>query len=178
MRYYLNIPLPNLLEREIASIEEQWQGSSKSAPHLTIAKPGTLVEYYCESDLIERIEARCSEIKPFTVNYGDVDYFNGRSTIYLKVEATPELMRCHSLLSLAVDTVLEPNGRRESLYIPHITLANHLRGTKSKAAWQVLSRLTIAGSFVCNGVNLLRMDGNDKSWQPVGSFSFQKMAVH
>lgn len=171
MRYYLNIPLPKTLEDQIKQIEKQWQGDSRSDPHITIIVPREAQSEIDEAKMIKDICEALIEVHPFLIILGKVGYFGDKSVIYLSIARTSELVRCHSTLVKCLEPFLEKNDSQFSnLPIPHITLATRLNGEKAEAAWQELKDLSLGPSFLCQQIKLLKIDSGKPRWRIVRSF--------
>jgi 2'-5' RNA ligase len=165
MRYYLNIGLPPELESEVLAIEQEWQGNSKSKPHLTLDSPKEAPPELEESQMVAEYMKVASQIPCFKLEYGGIGEFNQKSTIYLQVKRSQALLDLARKLKIVSDRYLSSSRSQfDSLEVPHITLATHLTGEKAEAACQTLKNLPLSGSFTCRSVNLLRIDKGDKQW--------------
>jgi 2'-5' RNA ligase len=165
MRYYLNIPVPADLSERVSAFEQRWQGTSKSAPHITLVIPRLLIVGKNEADLVSRLECALSTLPAFPVRLFGIDYFGNKRVIYIRAERSPEFARCHEAAMNAVEGFLEPaTGEHASISHPHITLATKLSPEKGEQAWQEALAQDWSGEFVCDQVQLLRIGPRDTRW--------------
>ena len=169
MRYYLSIALPEPLLSEVLAIEKQWQGHSKSTPHLTLVSPRLTDDLFSRVELTNSLVEVARTISPFAVIYGSLGWFNGwQKTIYLKVNRTVELTDCQRRFSRVFKQQLfSPDAPERKRFTPHITLADHLDWRGARLASQQLHQLDLRGVFTCREVQLLEIEPTDKRWKVV-----------
>lgn len=173
MEYYLHIPLPALLEKQVAVIEKRYQGHSRSRPHLTILSPQTAnwLPDEKEERLVISLQKSLATVRQFPVECSGVNYFDHFQTIYIAVKRSMELLTLHQAIVRGTRDFFTPDsGPFAHLPSPHISLASHLNLEGGKVAWKVLRKYPFENSFPCQTVTLLRRHKKDDEWQTVYSF--------
>ncbi|MCW3098432.1 MAG: 2-5 ligase superfamily [Chthonomonadaceae bacterium] len=177
MRYYLNIPVPADLSERVSAFEQKWQGTSKSAPHITLVIPRLILPGSSEADLVSQLESALSTLPAFPIRMLGLDYFGNKTVIHIPVDRSAEFALCHETAMDAVEGILEPpTGEHASISHPHITLATKLSPEKGERAWQEALTQDWSGDFVCNRVQLLRIGPRDPHWIVVATLPFQSRA--
>ncbi len=165
-QYYIYIALPSRLAKRVEAIGRKHPGTSRSAPHITLVIPRTLVTGRSERDLVRALRDAAASLAPCRIRYRGVAYFGSKDFILVPVHKTQALLRCRDACVRAVRPFLEQR-RPDQFLRPHITLAGRLMAEDGERAWQALRHRSFDGQFLCREILLWRMGPGGTRWRLV-----------
>ena len=130
MRFYLNIPLPDILLSKIELFEKKWQQTGRSDPHITIIVPREVGDTVLEQEIIESIRLSLEGTNKFPIEVLGPEYFDNQDILKLCVVRSEAFKVCHQVVSQALERIAgsEPEDIAFSnIPNPHITLATRLK---------------------------------------------------
>ncbi len=170
-RYYAYIRVPSSTFRdEIIAFEREYQGSSRSEPHITLWRPSILISECDESKLIATLSEAVNGYGPFLVSTKRVGYFNGKQNVHYCIELSPELKLLYKKLNATATTISRETGSFVGKHFhPHITLAQRIQPEQGKKLYQLAKRAFVPYEFMCTEIWLMRIESGQPKWQKVAS---------
>ena len=171
-RYYAHIRLPSALTEEVNRFEHEFQGTSRSVPHITVIKPIHLLHGCKESDLIRGLQTVAETIPAFLVATQGVGFFDGKKNVHYCVEfggAFRTFIRKLEAVLLQAGYPLGSEGYARVVH-PHITLANRISPAQGGLLLQRAKLQYTRQAFLCPEFFFLRIGPKEKAWQTIARF--------
>lgn len=177
MKYFIAIPLPDVLQNEIETFQRQFP--TNDVPnvielHITVKRPQENVDIDFWIKVVKEV---CSETKSFEITLDGVNDFEG-GVVYLEPEQNLNLFNFHKSIYEKLEGTTETKGFEYDNYHPHVTLGGtswgmtkkELLDMKEKAKQKFTEKIIYSVNFV----RIYKKPEGAKSWEKVVDITLSK----
>lgn len=168
IRYSLWIIPENESQLEMQQVVKKYSqqfGYTQFTPHVTLYE----VSGREEQEVIEGVKQIASEIEPFELEFGDVEFSTTYfQSVFLRVKTVAHLLNAHLKLRMKF------NSDDNHVYMPHISLVygEHDMETKEEIAKEI--KINSKG-FKAEKISIVKSTSNDpKDWHVIEQVKFGK----
>ncbi len=143
-------------------------------PHITLAQFVTW--QMNEERLAHRLRVLAMGAVPFKVQVDGYGSFPAH-TIYINVSTKNQIQELVKELKSAQRLMKSADNSPHFITEPHITLARKLQPWQYEKAWALYEHKHFAGSFIADGMLLIKRYTDSTVWQVVQRFDFMNLPV-
>ena len=143
-------------------------------PHVTLAK--FVVWEIMEEKIINRLKIAAMGTPPFKVSFKNYGSFPCH-TIYLNTYTSIPIQSLIKELRCAKPLMKSQEADPYFISEPHLTIARNLTALQYEKSWHEYSHRSFTGSFIADGMLLLKRPQGDKFYQIVQRMEFSNSPV-
>jgi 2'-5' RNA ligase len=168
------------LRQKISHVRKQFAekynegGIMPGRPNITLAK--FRVMEMMEEKIMNRIKITSMGTAPFKVPLKDYGSFPSH-TIYIQVTAKVPIQNLVKDLRMSKSLMRSPEADPYFLSEPYIAVARKLNPEQFRPGWLEFSHRSFTGSFIADGLLLLKRREGEKACQIVQRFEFMNLPV-
>lgn len=148
--------------------------ASGGKPHITLVK--FVVWDMMEEKIINRLKVIAMGTPPFKVALKDYGSFPSH-TIYITITTKVPVYNLVKELRTAKRMMKSPEYEPYFITEPHLTIARKLNPAQYEKAWLEYAHRNFTGSFIADGMLLLKRRPEEKGYQIVQRFDFMNLPV-
>lgn len=178
-KYLLILNPHEALQHKILHVKQEFKEKYQTTSN--ISKPYImLVKFFTwemmEEKIKQRLQAISMGIPPFKVDLKDYGSFPTH-TIYINVATKNAIQNLVKEIRSAQRLMKSTDNKPHFMMEPHITVANKLTDMQYEKSWLEYSHRHFSGSFIADGMLLLKQKAGAMKYEVVQRFSFQNLPV-
>lgn len=168
------------LRSKILNIKKEFNVNHKAPaalggkPHITLVK--FMVWDMMEEKIINRLKVIAMGTPPFKVALKDYGSFPSH-TIYINITTKVPVYNLVKELRTAKRIMKSPEYEPYFITEPHLTIARKLNPAQYEKSWLEYVHRSFTGSFIADGMLLLKRRPEEKAYQIVQRFDFMNLPV-
>lgn len=168
------------LRNKILHVKEEFHEKYKAPaakwdkPHLTLAK--FVVWQMMEEKIVNRLKIAAMGMPPFKIHLKDYGSHPSH-TIFINVVTKLPVQDLVKQVRQAKRLMKSPDHDPFFIMEPQITVARNLTPAQYEAAWLEYSHRSFTGSFIADGMLLIKRRQGEKAYQIVQRFDFMNLPV-
>lgn len=170
-RYYAYIAVPaGDLRKRVLAYENQYQGNSRSLPHITLISPIQLTPEVTETALVAAVRNAGRDYGTVPIQIKGVGHFNEYRNVHYCVTRSKRLLLLAKRVKESVRTIgTIATSYRAPRYHPHITLAQGITRDQGMELTRLARKTFTATQFGCDRIFLLRIAEGGTRWQKIAT---------
>jgi len=168
------------LRNKITNVKKEFYEKYKAPaalwgkPHITVAK--FVVWEMMEEKIVNRLKVTAMGMPPFKVHLKDYGSFPSH-TIYVNVTTKLPILELVKEVKQGKRLMKSPDYDPFFIDEPKITIARQLTPAQYEKAWHEYSHRSFTGSFIADGMLLIKRRVGDKSYQIVRRLDFMNLPI-
>ena len=167
------------LRNKIMTVKKDFQAvygtpTPGGKPHITLAR--FVVYGMMEEKIINRLSIAAMSAPPFKVTFKDYASFPSH-TIYLRTATSIPIQYLMKELRTARPLMKSQDAEPYFITEPYLTIARNLNPLQYERGWHEYAHRSFTGSFVADGMLLLRRTEGEKAYQIVQRMEFSNLPV-
>ncbi len=168
------------LRNKVLQVRKDLQGAYQTAgtggkPHITLAK--FVAWNNMEEKIANRLRITAMGIPPFKVNLKDYGSFPSH-TIFLNTNFSIPIQYLMKELRTARPLMKSRDAEPYFITEPYLPIARYLTPFQYEKAWQEYAHRKFTGSFVADGMLMLKRPAGEKAYQIIQRMEFSNMPVN
>lgn len=169
------------LRSKIVNIKKEFNVNHKAPaalggkPHITLVK--FMVWDMMEEKIINRLKVIAMGTPPFKAALKDYGSFPSH-TIFINITTKVPVYNLVKELRTAKRIMKSPEYEPYFITEPHLTIARKLNPAQYENAWLEYAHRSFTGSFIADGMLLLKRRPEEKAYQIVQRFDFMNLPVN
>jgi 2'-5' RNA ligase len=143
-------------------------------PHITIAK--FIVWQMMEEKIVNRLKIAAMGLPPFKVHLKDYGSFPSQS-IYINVATKLPIQELVKQVRQGRRLMKSPDHEPFFIEEPNVMVARQLTPAQYEKAWNEYSHRSFTGSFIADGMLMIKRRVGDKAYQIVRRFDFMNLPI-
>ena len=168
------------LRTKITQVKKEFQAvyrtpSLGGKPHITLAKFG--VWGLMEEKIVNRLRVAAMGTPPFKVTFKNYGSFPSH-TIFLNTSTSIPIQYLMKELRTAKHLMKSQDAEPYFITEPYLTIARNLTPLQYQRAWYEYAHRSFTGSFIADGMLLLKRPEGEKFYQIVQRMEFSNLPVN
>jgi len=171
------------LRKKISDLRDQFNKEFEVETPQVTGKPNMMLASFTQYSMMEerivnRLRAIAVAYPPFKVELKNFGSFPNH-TIFIDITSKLPVQSLVKTIRSEAQRLMKFNDENKPYFNiePHFTIARKLKPWQYEKGWLKYSHLTFRGTFIADGMTLLKKLKDGKNWTVVGRFMFQNLPI-